>query len=185
MAGLREILVAALGLLLALVLAGCAKAPPETRELDVLSALVSSLGISSMRLVLMSYPSKCAAAGPPRRVPAAMFANFVAANGTDAELLRIPPERIDATVMNWEDNLRFLQDPELARANTNRVLLLASRVGFSEDSRQALVCAEVRLRGGHRTYLVLLDWLGDRDWQVSGEFGAQDSERDPRRRIHS
>lgn len=62
MTGLHKTLIAVLGVPAVLMLVGCAKAPPETREVDVLSALVWSLGIPKGLLELMSYPSKCATA---------------------------------------------------------------------------------------------------------------------------
>ena len=174
-----------MGIAAALVLAGCAKAPPETREVDILRALVASLAIPKERLVFMSYPSNCAAAGPPQRVPASLLARFVEANGNLASPLRLDASEVEARLMAWEDNLRFLEDPELAPIAPNDVLLLASRVGYSEDARSALACAEVMVRGGRRAYFVLFQWLGERNWQVTGEFGVEDREIDPRRPIHS
>lgn len=133
----------------------------------------------------MSYPSNCAAAGPPQRIPASLFGRFRQANALQPKPQRLGQLGLGAKTVSWEENLAYLDDPELVPLESGQMLLLISRIGYAQSERQALLCAEVRLRGSRRAYLVLLDWLGGTDWQVTGEFGVEDREIDERRPIHS
>lgn len=159
---------------LTILTAGCARVPPETREADVLIALIESLGLPQERLLLMSYPSDCAAAGSPQRIPASLFGRFRRANATHAEPQHLEALGLDTKAVTWDENLAYLEDPELVPLESGQLLLLISRIGYSENEHQALLCAEVSLRGKRRSYLVLLDWLGERNWQVTGEFSVKD-----------
>lgn len=172
-------------LALTILIAGCARVPPETREADILAALIESLGLPHERLLLMSYPSNCAAAGPPQRIPALLFDRLKQANAPQSAPQRLETLGLGVKAVTWDENLAYLEDPELVPLESGQLLLLVSRIGYAENERQALLCAEVSLRGGRRSYLVLLDWLGERDWQVTGEFGVEDRAIDKRRPIHS
>ena len=133
------------------------------READIMASLFAGFVLPMGDVVVLSRPSDCRSEGVMREaVPAALFEQFLAANGGD--------EGFDFSP--FSDRVRFVDDPDASpwrvRAEFDAPVISISRAGFRNED--ALVCVEV-FASEERAFFVLLD-RDHEGWRAAREMTA-------------
>lgn len=113
----------------------------------------------------MSFTSDCGASHKHiQQVSESLFTNFRAKNSKDSMPVNISNFSYMVNVVGWEDTLRLHNAgaPHSARINSQKNIILISRIGFDEGNTMALMCFESSFSAN----IILFKKMNSRQWEI-------------------